>query len=108
MDFTPERVVMSKTTKDSVVDWGTLKMRKINKTTTVIKGNFTVLKELNNDYVITTELLKWQGGEYRKTVIRIPTQKYCDFIQNDSFLMLEFINSSSATRDCPTPVVNLT
>ena len=82
-------------------------MTKFNKTLYVLKGSGTFLKDLNNDLELGTELLQLQGGEYRKTVVRIPTQKYCNFIKKDTMIIPELVKTSNFSTDCPTPAVSL-
>lgn len=105
VDFTVERVELSEVSKDSVIDWKTMKLSKLNKTTYGLKGTSTFLTELNNDISVGTELLQLQGGEYRKTVVRIPTMKYCDFVKKDTIFIPELVKASNYSTDCPIPAV---
>ena len=80
-------------------------MTKFNKTIYVVKGKATILTDLDNKIDVGTELRQFQGGQYRKTVIRVPTQKYCDFIKTDTFFISELVKASTYTTVCPTPTV---
>lgn len=67
------------------VDWSSLKVRRINKTRSII-GEMKFPIPFGNDVKLQGLAYKKQGGEYRLMPYKIQPTPFCDLCSNDSKL----------------------
>lgn len=67
----------------SVVDASEIKVRKVNKTRSII-GNMKTFVEIGNDILVQGKAYKKQGNEYRLSPYKLQPQPLCDTVINDS------------------------
>lgn len=66
-------------------DWSGLKVRKVNKTRSII-GEIKNFKPFGNDVMTEGKAYKKQGNEYRLLPFHLPQEPYCDIMSRDSNL----------------------
>jgi hypothetical protein len=66
----------------NVVDASAMKIRKVNKTRSII-GNMVVNVELGNDVMLEGAAYKKQGNEYRLMPFKLSPQPLCDTLIGD-------------------------
>lgn len=66
-------------------DWSGLKVRKVNKTRSII-GEIKFFKPFGNDIMTEGKAYKKQGNEYRLLPFHLPQEPYCDIAVKDSTL----------------------
>ena len=69
------------------------KIRKLNRTTQTFSGNLTLLKVIDNSYVLHISLYQYQGNEFRKTPYKI-MKPVCDHYNEDEFFAEDFRKAS--------------
>lgn len=98
-------------TDSSFADFSNLKIKKINRQHVLI-GDAVFFQEVNNDLKCKVVLYKKQGGQYRLTQFKVPVQGFCDFYNNDKFVVANLQKvcdkcSKQEDQDCPWQAVSL-
>jgi hypothetical protein len=96
---------MRQTLGKEVVDMSSLKVKKLNKTTRGIVGNFIIkATDVGNSMQVATQFWKKQGGEYRKLPYKLPSKNLCDFFNEDIYFIPEILKVSNVLSPLPSPV----
>uniref|UniRef100_A0A182NQB0 Uncharacterized protein n=1 Tax=Anopheles dirus TaxID=7168 RepID=A0A182NQB0_9DIPT len=89
--------------------WCDLRVRKFNRTSTVINGTIHVLRESNNDFVFHVDLFYSRLGnqQFNHYPARLPTAGICDFVDNLYVAypsVAKLITNLPAKDECPISV----
>jgi hypothetical protein len=75
-----------------------VKIKKINKTHPhVLLGEFTLFKDLSDDYELLCMTFKKAGNAYKLLPFKLGPKKFCEFLQSETLLYPEF----QITTDLP-------
>jgi hypothetical protein len=90
---------------ENIVDFSTLKVKKLNKTTRGIVGNI-IIKAADVDNSLQVALQFWtkQGGEFRQLPYKLPPKNLCDFLNEDTMFIPGLVEVSNIPYPMPCPV----
>jgi Protein of unknown function (DUF1091) len=124
VDMTIERISYSNKTPNAVVDFKDLTLKKFNRTHKAFNGQFTLLKDLGNDFEVRmrlknhhnwrskdfflqlgVEIYKMEGNEYRKTPFKLPYEKLCNLLAKETYFYPSVVAASNLPPQdtCPVP-----
>jgi hypothetical protein len=75
------------------MDFTTLKIKRVNKTR-VFYGKIVHHVEFDDTFIMTENILKKQGGEYRLLPFKVDATPACSFYQQDKVVYSELANVS--------------
>lgn len=68
-------------------------------------GNYLVKEPIGNDFLTTIKAYKKQGGEYRLMPYKISTKPFCDFMNEDKYMIPEFFSFVNISLPMPCPLL---
>lgn len=90
------------------MDFSGIKVRKVNNTRVLI-GEVIFKKPIGNEIMISINLLKKQGNEYKLTPYRALPTPFCDFCMKDTYLYPDVAKNSDLPEkmenECVFPAV---
>lgn len=95
----------------NISDFTSLKVRKFNKTSRVIRGNIIVKTlDFGNQLQATALFFRKQGGEYRLMPYKVFPKKLCNYFNDDIFFYDDLTRHSNIPEKpvpCPFDIVRL-
>ncbi|KAL7015790.1 hypothetical protein ACKWTF_016680 [Chironomus riparius] len=94
---------------EKYTDWTGVKVKKLNKTRSVI-GDVIIYQPLGDEIIVEGRGFMKQGGEYRQMPYRFPQTPMCQFYANDAYVYPELADKSDFPKtlegNCPLKAVN--
>jgi hypothetical protein len=93
--------------QDRILDLGTVRFKKINRTTYAANGVVVLKHRVDNTLNLKIEAYNFQGGEYRKYGDRTFKEFCTIFKERFGPIFHDFMAHTNSSKDCPLDPVNV-